>query len=64
MPRLWIEYGNFLGEQRKITRTRKCFDRALRALPITQHAMIWRQYSKWARSVRFYNKYNKFNPVI
>lgn len=36
MPRIWLEYLAFLMEQRKITRIRKTFDRALQSLPITQ----------------------------
>ena len=44
MPRIWIDYCKFLVEQRKLTRTRRTFDRALRALPITQHHRIWPLY--------------------
>lgn len=33
MPRVWIDYGEFLMRQEFVTRTRRTFDRALRALP-------------------------------
>ena len=49
MPRIWMEYGQFLTDQRKITRTRRVFDRALRALPITQHGRIWTLYIRFVR---------------
>ncbi|KAJ8956855.1 hypothetical protein NQ318_014270, partial [Aromia moschata] len=41
MPRIWMDYCTLLTDQCKITRTRKVFDRALRALPVTQHHRIW-----------------------
>jgi pre-mRNA-splicing factor SYF1 len=44
MPRIWMDYCSFLVDQMKITRTRRVFDRALRALPITQHERIWKLY--------------------
>jgi len=49
MPRLWLEYLQFLIGQRKITAVRHKFDEALRTLPITQHDRIWKIYIKWAR---------------
>ncbi|ELT97979.1 hypothetical protein CAPTEDRAFT_127463, partial [Capitella teleta] len=33
MPRIWMDYCQFLTDQCLITRTRRTFDRALRALP-------------------------------
>lgn len=47
MPRLWLDYCQFLMEQGKITRTRRAFDRALRALPVTQHHRVWPLYLKF-----------------
>ena len=46
MPRVWIDYCKFLTKQGKVTRTRRVFDRALRALPPTQHDRIWPLYIK------------------
>ncbi|GFR74170.1 pre-mRNA-splicing factor SYF1 [Elysia marginata] len=66
MPRIWLDYLNFLLGQGKITRTRRSFDRALKALPITQHGRIWPLYLKFVRShdlpetaVRVYRRYLK-----
>jgi len=48
MPKIWKEYLNFRTRQVwDITTTRKTFDRALRALPITQHEQIWPLYRKF-----------------
>lgn len=49
MPRIWIDYCKFLVEQRKITRTRRIFDRCLEALPVTQHDRIWPLYIDFVR---------------
>ncbi|GAB6022007.1 Pre-mRNA-splicing factor SYF1 [Chamberlinius hualienensis] len=69
MPRIWIDYCEFLVDQRKITRTRKAFDRALRALPVTQHNRIWPLYLKFVKShdinetaVRVYRRFLKLSP--
>lgn len=66
MPRIWLDYCQFLMEQSKITRTRQTFDRALRALPISQHHRIWPLYLKFVRmyelhetAVRVYRRYLK-----
>jgi len=50
MPRIWLDYCQFLMDQAKITRTRRVFDRAIRALPITQHNRIWQLYIKFVTS--------------
>ena len=42
MPRIWLDYCQFLVDQELVTRTRRTFDRALRSLPITQHDKIWK----------------------
>ena len=49
-----------------MTRSRRTFDRALRALPITQHRRIWPIYLKFVRkyhipetAVRVYRRYLK-----
>ncbi|XP_018424078.1 PREDICTED: pre-mRNA-splicing factor SYF1 [Nanorana parkeri] len=69
MPRIWLDYCHFLMDQFKITRTRRTFDRALRALPITQHHRIWPLYLKFVRAhplpetaVRVYRRYLKLTP--
>ena len=66
MPRIWLDYCQFLMDQCKITRTRRTFDRALRALPLTQHSRIWPLYIKFIQShklpetaLRVYRRYLK-----
>ncbi|KAG7263622.1 hypothetical protein CRUP_012857 [Coryphaenoides rupestris] len=51
MPRIWLDYCQFLVSQCKITRSRRSFDRALRALPVTQHSRIWPLYLRFARKL-------------
>lgn len=71
MPRIWIEYLNFLSLQHQYTRTRRTFDRALRALPVSQHDRIWKLYLKFVRSipncpdtvVRVYRRYLRLHPT-
>jgi hypothetical protein len=43
MPRIWTQYLELLV-QRKVTCARRTFDRALQALPITQHDRVWVLY--------------------
>lgn len=66
MPRIWIDYCEFMMKQPFITRTRHIFDRALRALPITQHNRIWPLYLSFVTecgveetAVRVYRRYLK-----
>lgn len=66
MPRIWLDYCQFLMNQFKITRTRRTFDRALQSLPLTQHKRIWPLYIEFARkhnipetTVRIYRRYLK-----
>ena len=67
MPRIWLDYCQFLIDQGKITRTRRVFDRSIRALPITQHNRIWPLYIKFVTSyteisetaMRVYKRYLK-----
>lgn len=49
MPRIWLEYIEFLMKQKKITRARRALDSALRSLPITQHSRIWELYVKFIK---------------
>ena len=44
MPRIWLDYLEFLAGQHRLTHTRRVFDRALMALPITQHDRVWPLY--------------------
>ncbi|CAB4406292.1 unnamed protein product [Rhizophagus irregularis] len=68
MPRIWLDYCSFMMNQCRVTKTRRIFDRALKALPITQHPRIWELYLKFARSVggetaiRLYRRYLKLEP--
>lgn len=71
MPRIWMEYLQFLVTQKRITKARHAFDRALCALPITQHNRIWEMYLEFAKmegvpaetSVRIYRRYLKLEPT-
>ncbi|KAI9298514.1 pre-mRNA-splicing factor SYF1 [Neoconidiobolus thromboides FSU 785] len=51
MPRIWTDYAIFLMIQGDITKARRTFDRALRALPVTQHSRIWPFYLKFAKKI-------------
>jgi pre-mRNA-splicing factor SYF1 len=68
MPRIWEMYLSFLMSQPLITRTRQAFDRALRALPITQHNRIWALYRPFANSasgetsIRIWRRYIQIHP--
>ena len=50
MPKIWEMYLSFLMLQPLVTLTRRTFDRALRALPITQHNRMWAKYRPFANS--------------
>ena len=52
------------------TATRRVFDRALEALPLTQHGVVWNLYVSWTRSfalpeqaVRVFRRYLMFDPA-
>lgn len=68
MPRIWELYLKFLMHQPLVTATRRTFDRALRALPITQHNRIWALYRPFANSaggetaVRIWRRYMQVHP--
>jgi len=67
MPVIWACYCGFLMFQQKPTRTRRTFDRALKALPITQHSRIWELYKKFANqiggetAIRIWRRYLKLD---
>ncbi|GAO19794.1 hypothetical protein UVI_02064070 [Ustilaginoidea virens] len=68
MPRIWEMYLQFLSRQPKITFIRRAFDRALRALPITQHNRIWTLYLPFANaaagntSIKIWRRYMQVHP--
>ncbi|XP_062189952.1 uncharacterized protein LOC133892983 [Phragmites australis] len=69
MPHVWILYLTSLLDQRLLTRARRAFDRALRALPVTQHDRIWPLYLRLASiqacpvetSLRVFRRYLQFD---
>lgn len=71
MPRIWIMYLQTLTDQKLLTRTRRTFDRALCALPVTQHDRIWEPYLVFVSqkgvpietSLRVYRRYLKYDPT-
>mmetsp|Transcript_22773 Transcript_22773/g.74136 ORF Transcript_22773/g.74136 Transcript_22773/m.74136 type:complete len:881 (+) Transcript_22773:19-2661(+) len=70
MPRIWELYLGFLLSQKLVTRTRHACDRALHALPVTQHERVWTLYLKFVRqegipvetAQRVYRRYLKLEP--
>ncbi|CAG8589238.1 24475_t:CDS:10 [Dentiscutata erythropus] len=68
LHKVQANYCSFLMKQCRITKTRRTFDRALKALPITQHPRIWEIYLKFARdiggetAIRLYRRYLKLEP--
>jgi pre-mRNA-splicing factor SYF1 len=50
MPVIWTMFIQHLQSQHLVTRTRRTLDRALQALPVTQHERIWQLYDKFAHS--------------
>ncbi|KZM19409.1 RNA processing [Ascochyta rabiei] len=68
MPRIWELYLAFLMQQPLVTTTRRTFDRALRALPLTQHSRIWALYRPFAASasgetaVSIWRRYMQIHP--
>lgn len=68
MPKIWEMYLSFLLLQPIVTLTRRTFDRALRALPITQHNRIWALYRPFANSasgdtaVKIWRRYMQIHP--
>lgn len=64
-----MDYCSFMTSQCKISRSRHIYDRALRALPITQHHRIWPLYLGFLKkfsipetAVRVYRRYLKLFP--
>lgn len=67
-PVIWLMYCQFLVHQERATLCRRTFDRALRALPITQHDRIWGPYLQFAKrmggesAIRIWRRYLKLHP--
>jgi len=63
-------YLTHLMKQCKIIRTRRTFDNALRALPLTQHDRIWKLYLNFAKSasgqtaIRIWKRYMQIQPEL
>ena len=72
MPRIWLDYCQFLIDQGYVLRTRRTFDRALRSLPVTQHHRIWQLYIKFVRdnldlqetAVKVYRRYLMVRNIL
>ncbi|MCJ1257817.1 pre-mRNA-splicing factor syf1 [Lignoscripta atroalba] len=68
MPKIWEMYLSFLMQQPLVTSTRRAFDKALRALPITQHNRVWALYRPFANSasgqtaLRIWRRYMQVHP--
>ncbi|OAY75964.1 pre-mRNA-splicing factor SYF1-like [Ananas comosus] len=70
MPRIWQMYLASLTAQRRVTRARRTFDRALRSLPVSQHARLWPLYLRLVSlpgvpletAVRVHCRYLVFDP--
>ncbi|KAI6227241.1 hypothetical protein M3Y95_00705900 [Aphelenchoides besseyi] len=70
MPRIWLDYCELMVRRGLITETRRVFDRAIRALPVTQHMRIWPKYIEFLTShnipettIRVYRRYLKIYPA-
>ena len=68
MPKIWEMFLSFLMQQPIVTYTRRTFDRALRALPLTQHNRIWALYRPFANSIsgetafKIWRRYIQIHP--
>lgn len=45
MPSVWLLYMSWLADLGQLTALRLCLNRALRSLPVTQHALLWEHWS-------------------
>jgi pre-mRNA-splicing factor SYF1 len=72
MPKIWLDYAKYLSKVcNSLSLTREVYDRALSALPVTQHHLIWDQCLSWATTslddftptaCHFYRRYIQFRP--
>lgn len=65
-----VAYAETMIRLKKGTEARKCFDRALQSLPVTQHDRIWELYISWAKmfgveetTIRVYRRYLMFDAT-
>ena len=70
MPRIWCDYCSILVRLQKGSQTRRTFDRAMQALPITQHEVVWGLYIKWINSfgiprtsISVWKRYLMYDPL-
>lgn len=57
---MWLDYLSLLLEMRVIALARRTFDRALAALPITQHERVWVLYLVRARVAQMQQQHAVF----
>lgn len=71
MPVIWLDYLTLLVRQKFVTKCRRAFDRALTALPVTQHDRIWKVYLDFIHqpgipdetAFRVYRRYLQLEPT-
>lgn len=67
-PMLWLRYLQYLIAHQRITLIRRGFDAAFRALPVSQHHLLWPEYLRYADDIEgptaalIYRKYLAFAP--
>lgn len=49
MPRVWMDYLQFLILQRKVKKTRETLDYSIRTLPVHQHYRMWNIIIPWLK---------------
>lgn len=70
MPRIWEMLLGLLHSLKLLTRARRCCDRALCSLPITQHTRVWNHYLSLVRqphvpaqtALKVYRRYLQLEP--
>lgn len=68
MPRVWMMYCKYIQMLPDVSEIRRVYDRALRALPLTQHERIWKMYLRFSRRMggqvaeRVYGRYLRMWP--
>jgi pre-mRNA-splicing factor SYF1 len=65
-----MDYCDLMVRRGLVTETRRVFDRAIRALPVTQHMRIWPKYVDFLLShnipettIRVFRRYLKIYPA-